>query len=317
MTKYILKRIAQAIIMIVFISIISFLLMHMAPGDPATSYISPKMNAQEIEMVRERLGLNAPVHIQYIKWLQNVLKGDLGYSLINFRPVKDIIAARIPATIGLMGSSLLISLLFALPLGMYTARKKGSIIDTIITTISYIGISIPSFWLGIILIYIFAFKLHLLPSVGMRTIGIEDSTIDLIKHAILPCTVLSFYNIAVYTRYIRSNTIIELSQNYVKTEEAYGFSKYKIMFGYVLKNICLPIITILGMSLPSLVTGAFVTETVFGWPGMGRLGVDSIFNYDYPVIMATTMLTAILLIVGNFLADILYGVVDPRIRSER
>ncbi|MCT4663483.1 MAG: ABC transporter permease [Tissierellales bacterium] len=317
MTKYIFKRLVQATIMIFLISIISFMLMHMAPGDPATSYISPKMNAQEIQMVRERLGLNAPVHVQYLKWLQNVLKGDLGFSLINFKPVKEIIAVRMPATIGLMGSALIISLIISIPLGMYTARKKGTFIDNIVTTISYIGISIPSFWFGIILIYIFAFKLHLLPSVGMRTIGVENSAIDLIKHAILPCTVLSFYNIAVYTRFIRSNTIIELSQNYVKTEEAYGFSKYKIMFEYVLKNVCLPIITILGMSLPSLVTGAFVTETVFGWPGMGRLGVNSIFNYDYPVIMATTMLTAILLIVGNLLADILYGVVDPRIRSER
>ncbi|WP_425446902.1 ABC transporter permease [Dethiothermospora halolimnae] len=317
MTKYILKRIIQAAIMLLVISIISFTLMHIAPGDPSTSYISPKMNAKEIQAVKERLGLNDPIHIQYIKWIRKVLKGDLGYSLIDFRPVTEVIKSRIPATVGLMGSSLLISLFISIPLGLYTAKKKGKLIDNIITTISYVGISIPSFWFGILLIYIFAYKFGMLPSVGMRTIGIENSVLDVIKHGILPCTVLSFSSISVYTRYVRSSTIVQLNENYVRTEEAYGFSKYKIMFKYVLKNVLLPIITILGMSLPSIVTGAFVTETVFGWPGMGRLGVDSIFNYDYPVIMATTMLTALLLIVGNLIADILYGIVDPRIGNMR
>lgn len=303
--------------MLLVISIISFTLMHIAPGDPSTSYISPKMNAKEIQAVKERLGLNDPIHIQYIKWIRKVLKGDLGYSLIDFRPVTEVIKSRIPATVGLMGSSLLISLFISIPLGLYTAKKKGKLIDNIITTISYVGISIPSFWFGILLIYIFAYKFGILPSVGMRTIGIENSVLDVIKHGILPCTVLSFSSISVYTRYVRSSTIVQLNENYVRTEEAYGFSKYKIMFKYVLKNVLLPIITILGMSLPSIVTGAFVTETVFGWPGMGRLGVDSIFNYDYPVIMATTMLTALLLIVGNLIADILYGIVDPRIGNMR
>lgn len=303
--------------MLIIISIISFTLMHLAPGDPSTSYISPQMNASEIELVKERLGLNDPVYIQYIKWIKKVLTGDLGYSLIDFRPVTEIIKSRLPATIGLMGSSLLISLLVSIPLGLYTGKKKGRTIDNIITTISYVGISIPSFWFGIILIYVFAYKLNLLPSVGMRTLGAPDSILDIIKHGILPSIVLSFSSISIYTRYIRTSTIVQLDENYVRTEEAYGFSQSKIMFKYVLKNVLLPIITILGMSLPNLVTGAFITETVFGWPGMGRLGVDSIFNYDYPVIMATTMLTATLLIIGNLIADILYGIVDPRIGNTR
>jgi len=317
MTNYILKRILQGMTMLIIISIISFTLMHMAPGDPSTSYISPKMNASEIQAVKERLGLNEPIYIQYIKWIKKVLQGDLGYSLIDFKPVTQIIKSRLPATVGLMGSSLLLSLLISIPLGLYTGKKKGKTMDNIITTISYIGISIPSFWFGILLIYVFAYKLNLLPSVGMRTLGEPDSILDVIKHGILPCIVLSFSSISIYTRYIRTSTIVQLNANYVRTEEAYGFSKYKIMFKYVLKNVLLPIITILGMSLPNIVTGAFVTETVFGWPGMGRLGVDSIFNYDYPVIMATTMLTATLLIIGNLVADILYGIVDPRIRNMR
>ena len=317
MKKHIGMRCLQALLMLAVVSVLSFGLMHMAPGDPSTSYISPKMNAAEIQMVKERLGLDAPIHIQYFKWITNVLKGDMGHSLITFRPVSEIIQTRIVATMSLMGTAFGISLILAIPIGLYTGKKRGKFVDSLMTVLSYVGISIPSFWLGMILIYIFSYKLHWLPSVGMRTIGIEESAVDVLKHGILPCSVLCFYNVAVYTRYIRSSTVTQLSQNYVVTEEAYGFSTSFIMLKYVFKNILLPIITILGLSLPSIVTGAYVTETVFGWPGMGRLGVDAIFNYDYPVIMATTMMTATLLIVGNLIADILYSFVDPRISHVR
>lgn len=315
MLKYIFRRTLQAVPMLIIISMLSFALMHIAPGDPAAAYISPKMNAEQIEKVRERLGLNESIQIQYIKWVKNTLKGDLGYSLIDFRSVSTIIRERIPATLGLMGASLIISLLASIPIGLLTGSRKNSLLDNTITTISYIGISIPSFWLGMMLIYIFSLKLHLLPSVGMHTVGQQNSLWDVIKHGIMPCIVLSFYNISVYTRYIRSSTISELKQNYIRTAEAYGFSKKFIMFKYVLKNVLLPVITILCMSLPGLLTGAFVTETVFAWPGMGRLGVTSIFNYDYPIIMSITMFTSALLILGNLLADILYSIVDPRISN--
>ncbi|MCT4509594.1 MAG: ABC transporter permease [Tepidibacter sp.] len=317
MVKYIFKRTIQSIPMLIIISIISFCLMQMAPGDPSAAYITPKMNAEQIQIIKERLGLNAPIHIQYMKWIKNVLKGDLGFSLIDFRPVSTILIERIPATLSLMGTSLLISLILSIPIGLFTGFKKNTLIDNIISTVSFIGISIPSFWFGIILIYIFSLKLHLLPSVGMHTVGKENSLLDIFQHMIMPCTVLSFYNISIYTRYIRSSTISELKQNYVRTAYAYGFSNKFIMMKYVLKNILLPIITIFCMNLPSLLTGAFVTETVFAWPGMGRLGVNAIFNYDYPVIMSITMLTSILLIVGNLLADILYSIIDPRISNMR
>lgn len=313
----IIKRLIQVIPMLMVISIVSFALMYLAPGDPSMNYIRPDMNAEQIIAVKERLGLNDPVHIQYIKWLKNVLKGDMGHSLIDYKPVTKTIVERIPATLALMGSSLILALLISIPIGLYTGKHKNGIIDNIISIISYVGISIPSFWFGIILIYIFSFKLKLLPSVGMRTLGVEGSIIDIIKHGILPCTVLTFHSVSIYTRYVRSSTIIQLNENYVRTEEAYGFSDNKIMLKYVLKNVLLPIITILGMNLPSILTGAFITETVFSWPGMGRLGVTSIFNYDYPVIMATTMITALLLIMGNLIADILYGIVDPRISNKR
>lgn len=315
MLKNIFKRILQALPMLFFISIISFVLMQIAPGDPASSYITPKMNAADIELVRSRLGLDKPLHIQYIKWLINILKGNLGYSFVDFRPVTTILHERISATIWLMGCAIFLSLFISIPIGLYTAKHKNTFIDNLITTVSYIGISIPSFWFAIMLIYVFSLKLHLLPSVGMHTIGVENSLWDVIKHGIMPCIVLGFNYISVYTRYIRSSTIVQLQQNYIRTAEAYGFTGKFIMMKYVFKNVLLPLITILGMSLPSLVTGAFVTETVFGWPGMGRLGVSSIFNYDYPVIMAITMLTSTLLIIGNLVADVLYSIVDPRISN--
>ena len=317
MKANIFKRLIQLIPMLFVISIVSFMLMHMAPGDPSISYITQDMNVVEIEEVKERLGLNEPIYIQYLKWVKNIIKGDMGYSLINHTPVAKMIKERIPATLSLMGSSLLLSLLISVPLGLYIGKNKNRLLDNILSVISYTGISIPSFWFGIMLIYFFSFKLGWLPSVGMRSLEGENSILDIIKHGILPCTVLTFYNVSVYTRYIRSSTISELNENYVRTEEAYGFSSKKIMLKYVFKNVLIPIITILGMNLPSILTGAFVTETVFSWPGMGRLGIDSIFQYDYPVVMATTMITSIMLVLGNLLADILYSVVDPRIKYRR
>lgn len=315
--KHIFKRLVQAIPMLFIISILSFLLMHLAPGDPASAYITPKMNVAQIARVREMLGLNEPIYVQYIKWLGQVLKGDLGFSMNDFRPVADVIIEKIPATLGLMGISMLLSLIISFPLGLYTGYKQNKPIDRAITLISYIGISIPVFWFAIMMMYVFAYKLQWVPIAGMNSLGKEGTFWDTVWHGILPCVVLSIYNIAVYTRYIRSSTISQINEPYILTEEAYGFSKFKILTKYVLKNVLLPIITILGMSLPNLIGGAFITETIFAWPGMGRLGVGAIFAYDYPLIMATTMLTAMLLIVGNLIADVLYAVVDPRIRSGR
>nr|WP_212382172.1 ABC transporter permease [Alkaliphilus sp. B6464] len=302
--------------MLIVISIVSFSLIKLAPGDPVQSFITPAMSDNDILRIRQNLGLDRPVYIQYIQWLKNVITGNLGYSLINHRPVLNQILERIPATLGLMGSSLLLSILVGIPLGLISAANKNKWIDNISAIFSYVGISIPSFWFAMILIYTFSLKLNLLPSIGMRTVGI-DTTWDLIKHGIMPTIVLSLQNIAVITRYIRSSTISQLKEDYVMVEYASGASKAEVLYKYVLKNSILPVITIVGMSLPSLVSGAFITETVFGWPGMGQLGINSIFSFDYPVIMAITMFSSLLLIIGNLLSDILYGIADPRIKELR
>ncbi|GIM31817.1 ABC transporter permease [Paraclostridium bifermentans] len=314
MKEKIIKRLLNMIPMLFFITIISFILMHLAPGDPLQAYISPDMNVEDIERIRESLGLNDPIIVQYFKWLFNTIQGNLGYSMVNSKPVLDLILERLGPTILLSGSALVISIIISIPVGLISGYKKNSIIDKVLNVVSYIGISIPSFWFAMMLIYVFSIKLNIFPSVGMRTIGV-DTTLDLINHLILPVTVLSFYNLSVYIRYIRSSTIEQLKQDYVTTQYAYGASTKDILFKHVLKNTLLPVITIFGMSLPSIFTGAFITETIFGWPGMGQLGVNAIFGYDYPVVMGITLFSSAMLIIGNLIADILYAMVDPRIKS--
>ena len=317
MRRLIVKRILQAIPLLIIISIISFLLIKLAPGDPVQAFITPKMSASDIERIRQNLGLDKPIYLQYFYWIKNILQGDFGYSLTNYRPVLDLILERIPATLGLMGASLLLSLVIGIPLGLLSASYKNKFVDNIITFFSYIGISIPSFWFAIVLIYILSLKFHLLPSIGMHSIGVNDSIWDVIKHGIMPCIVLSSQTLAVITRYIRSSTISQLEEDYVIVAYSKGLNKKQVVFKHVLRNAILPVITILGMSLPDLVSGAFITETVFGWPGMGRLGISSIMSYDYSVIMAITMFSSFLLILGNLLSDVLYGIADPRIREVR
>lgn len=314
MLKTILKRILQIIPMLLVISVISFLLIKLAPGDPVRSFVTPDMNPDDVERIRQSLGLDQPIYIQYFKWLVNLFHGNFGYSIINSQPVLEQITERLPATIGLMGTSLIVTLLLSIPLGLVAASYENTWVDKLLNSISYIGISIPIFWFGMILIDVFAIRLGLLPSLGMRTIG-ETSFLDVAKHAILPVATLTFQGCASYYRYVRSNTLNQLKEEYVLFGYAKGLSKVQVMSRHVLKNSILPVITLLGMSLPQIISGAFITESIFSWPGMGSLGINAIFQLDYPVIMAITLFSALLLIIGNLLADIAYMIVDPRIRN--
>lgn len=314
MLKLITKRLLQAIPILIAVSIFSFLLMWLAPGDPSQAYISPEMDLVNLEQVRENLGLNESIYVQYFRWLSNLFQGNLGYSLLNRRPVLTQIVERLPATIGLMGSSLLFSLIIGILLGIISAANYQKTIDKVINFICYVFISIPSFWFAMLLILFFSLRLKLLPSVGMRTVGV-NSFLDLIQHAIMPMIVLSLNRIATITRYIRSSMVGQLNEDYVTVALAMGASRGEILYKYVLKNSLLPIITLLGLSLPSLVSGAFIVESIFGWPGMGQLGMNAIFSFDYPLIMATTMFSSLMLVSGNLIADTLYVLVDPRIQG--
>ena len=316
MRQLIAKRLKQTIPLLFFVSVVCFALIKMAPGDPVLSFVTPNMHKEDIERVRANLGLDKPAHVQYWLWLKELLKGNLGYSLVNHQPVAKLILERLPATAGLMGCAILLAVILAIPLGLIAGAFHNKWVDRIITFMSYIGISVPVFWLAILLIYLFAVKLDWLPSMGMRTIGV-NSAADVIQHGILPVSVLAFSFLSSYVRYVRSSTIGQLREDYVQIQYAYGSIRRVVLFRHVLKHVLLPIITLLGMSLADLVTGAIVTETVFSWPGIGSLGVTAIRGMDFPIIMGITLFSALLLIIGNLLADVLYGYADPRIHTMR
>ena len=277
--------------------------------------VSGQSKDEEKEAIRENLGLNKSMPEQYWGWAKEVLKGDFGISLANHTSVSEQIIKRLPATLQLMGAALVLSVLLAIPLGLWSGYRKNTWIDNIISGLSYIGMSIPSFWLGMVLIIVFAAKLHILPSSGMHSVG-NESFLDTVKHMIMPCITLSLSNLAVFIRYIRSNTIGQLGDEYVLAAKAKGTTGGKLLKRHILKNTLLPIITLLGMNLASIVCGSFIIESVFGWPGIGTLAMTAIGVRDYPVIMAYVMLSGIILVVGNFIADILYAFADPRIKRE-
>ncbi len=306
-------------VVFLLVSMFAFAIIYFAPGDPLYMYTSPgkssfKMSEEQLDLLREDLGLTGNVVHQYVRWAGKTLTGDWGISLNNFLPVRPQILERLPGTIGLMAASLVLSVVLAVPLGLAAGTHKNRWIDNIISGFSYVGISIPSFWFALLLIIVFSLRLGLFPSSGMRSVGV-DSAVDVIWHGVLPAVVLAVNNMAVFVRYMRSNAINQLEEEYVLTAAAKGASKWRILKSHVLKNCLLPIITIVGMNFGTLITGSFIVESVFGWPGLGTLCMSAINNRDYPMIMGIIMLSCMILLIGNFLADMLYGLADPRIRQ--
>lgn len=321
MKNFIAKRTGQMLIVFVIVSIFSFSIIYFSPGDPLYLYTSPavssyKMTEEQLDDMRESLGLTGNVVQRYINWAGKMLQGDWGLSISNHQSVKEQIMDKLPNTIGLMGAALLLSVLVAIPLGLLAGYYKNSWVDMIISAISYLGISLPAFWFGIMLIIVFSMNLGVLPSSGMRTIGVTSAW-DVIRHGILPTVVLSVNNIAVFVRYIRANTIEQMEEEYVITAISKGVPQFQVMKNHILKNCLLPIITMVGMNFGTLITGSFIVESVFGWPGLGTLCMNAINSRDYTMIMGITMLSCTVLLLGNFLADILYGLADPRIKQTK
>lgn len=315
MLKYISKRILQAIPLLFIISIICFTLIQLAPYDAVDAMTTPNMTQKTIELIKARYGLDQPAYMQYFYWVKGILSGEWGYSIVTHESITNDLSARIPNTILLVFPAYILALLFSIILGLIAGAKKGKLADKMIDGLSSFGIAIPSFWMAMILVFIFGHRLNLLPILGMHTIGNEESFSDLLSHMILPCTVLMLSFMPELVRYVRSSTIGQLSEDYVMVQQAYGANSTWILYKHVLRNVLLPIITIVGMSLPMLVTGAVVTETVFGWPGIGTYFVKAIQGFDYPVVMAIMLLSASLVIIGNLVSDILYSIVDPRIKG--
>lgn len=321
MGRYLARRLLQMIPLLVLISIASFLIMHLSPGDPVAMFVPPdrrQLSAQDIAAIRARLGLDKPVYVQYIRWLNNMLHGDWGYSLANKAPVRIEILSRLPNTMLLGAAALLLAVILAIPIGSLSALKQYSFVDYATTAFAFAGISIPGFWFAIILVQIFARRLGWLPSVGMHSAMGDYQGLaqvwDVLRHLILPALVLSLAQMGMWMRYQRSSLLEVLGQDYIRTARAKGLLERAVLMRHALRNALIPVITMAGLSLPMIVNGAYIVETIFGWPGMGRLGVGAIFARDYPVVMGVTMLSSLLVVLGNLLADITYAFVDPRIR---
>lgn len=315
MAKYILKRILTAIPMVLLITVLGFCLMHFAPYDAIDAMTNPRMSQQTIDLIKAKYGYDQPLFIQYFRWLDGLINGNFGYSIVTKQSIAADLAVRIPNTIKLVLPSYGTAYILAVILGLIAGSHKNKAADKLIDGFSSIGIAVPSFWFSMLMIFILGYKLKLLPFVGMNSVGMEASFADFMRHYIMPYTTLVFTFLPANIKFVRSSTLTQFSEDYVLVQQAFGASKREIMFKHVCKNVLLPIITRLGMALPLLVTGAIITETVFGWPGVGPYFIKAIQGLDYPIVMIVLVLSSTLVILGNLLSDILYCIIDPRIRE--
>lgn len=316
MGRYIASRLIQAAVVLILVTIITFALIHLAPGGPSAVLTDARLPREVIEQQRANLGLDKPVYVQYFKWAGGLLRGNFGISYTDQRTVLSEIMQRLPNTLILAGTSFVLALLVSIPLGIYSAQHARSLPDHIISGLSFIGLSTPVFWFGIVLIIIFSVQFHILPPSGMRTINEPSSPLDLFKHLIMPAIVLAMPTTAQFSRFVRASMLETLNQDYVRTARAKGLPATTVTYRHVLRNALMPVITIIGLTLPVVVTGAAITESVFGWPGMGRLAVDAAFTRDYPVIMGVTVLVAGAVVIINLLTDLIYMAIDPRVRLQ-
>lgn len=314
MIRYILKRILQAVPLLLVISFIVFTLIHLAPYDAIDAQITSNMSQEEINILREQSGLNKPFLIQYVDWLGQILSGNFGHSLVTHNSVGEEILAKIPNTISLVLPAYVTALIIAIVLGLLAAANKGKWQDKLIDSVASLGIATPSFWIAMIFIYVLGYQLNLFPIIGMHTIGKEGDFGDFLSHFIMPYLTLTIVFFAELTRYVRSSALSQTNEEYVIVQQAFQATKTQIFTRHIIKNVLIPVITQVGMSLPMLVTGAIITETVFSWPGIGPYITQATRALDYPIIMAVMLLSATLVIVGNLISDILYSIVDPRIR---
>lgn len=312
MLKYIIKRILIAVPVLIGITIIDFMIMTMV-GSPLELLQGPRVSEAAIETKRIALGLNKPVYVQYWIWLTNLLQGNMGYSMKSFQPVSQMIKTYIGPTLLLMSVSLFVSMLIAVPAGIYSAVHKYTPQDYIVVTLSFLGSSVPSFFLALVLIYFFTVRLGWLPSSGMYTLGSQKSAIDVLKHMIMPVIVLATSMAGTNIRYIRSAMLEILRMDYLRTARAKGIGRFLVINKHALRNALIPVITVFGMHIPILFGGAIIIEQVFSWPGLGMMTMSAIISRDYPVIMGVCLMSAIVVLVANLLTDIIYALVDPTI----
>ncbi|MEM9264759.1 MAG: ABC transporter permease [Cyanobacteria bacterium P01_F01_bin.13] len=317
MLRYVCRRLLIAIPTLLAISVVIFVLLAIAPTNPLGELATnPSITPEVRENLRRSLGLDDPIIIRYFKWLWALMQGNFGYSFGSRSPVSELILQRLPATLWVLGSGYGLSVLLALPLGTLSAIKKGTAIDWLISTLAFVGFSLPTFFTGLLMILIFSVYLGWVPFIYSSTLVVKDwaSFLELVRQSILPVTVLALFQTAILMRFIRTAIAEELPQGYVRTARAKGLSRARILGIHVLRNASIPVITLVALDIPSLFTGSLVLEQVFRIPGMGALLIDAINRSDTPVVMAVSFIYAVLVVVFNLMADVLYGWLDPRVR---
>lgn len=317
MLRYIIRRSLIAIPTLIAISVVIYAILAFAPGDPLGSLaISPSITAEVRENIRRALGLDQPWHIRYVRWALAFITGNMGYSFVSPVPVSTLIGQRLPTTLWVVGLAYLASVAIAFPLGILSAIKRYTWIDQLVTTLAFIGFSIPTFFSGLLLIILFSVKLGWLPFIYDSTLVVRDgqSLLAQIKQSIMPITVLALFQTATLMRYIRASLVEQFGQGYVRTAYAKGLANWAVVNRHILRNAMIPVITLIALDIPGIFTGALVTEQVFRVPGIGSLLIEAIARSDTPVVMAITFIYAILIVLFNLIADLLYGVLDPRVR---
>lgn len=317
MSKYLVKRLLVAIPTLIAISLVIYAILALAPGDPLGELASnPSITAEVRENIRRALGLDQPFHIRYLKWAGSFLTGNMGYSFTSQVPVSQLILQRLPTTLWVVGVAYVLSVLLAFPLGIISALKRYSLLDQIVTTFAFLGFSIPTFFTGLLFIIVFSVQLGWLPFIYDSTLVVHDweSLMAQIKQSIMPIAVLTLFQTAVLMRYIRAAILEQLGANYVRTAYAKGLASWGVINRHILRNAMIPVVTLIALDIPTVFTGALVTEQVFRVPGIGSLLIEAIGRSDTPVVMSITFIYAILIVIFNLIADLLYGVLDPRVR---
>ena len=304
MTGYVVRRVLRAITTLLGTTLIIFVLVRVVPADPAVSIAGPKADPETLAMIRKDLGLDDPLVVQYGRYLGRLARGDFGRSYMSGRRVAEVIADRLPATALLAATSLALGFLAGLVVGIVTAARRGSAIDVGVLLGSLVGLSIPTFWLGNLLIYEFSYRLKLLPLGGYGTL----------RHLVLPAATLALGEFFFYARFVHTNVGGTLASDYIRTARAKGTPPARLYFIHALRNALIPIVTLLGLDIAALMSGVVLTETVFNWPGLGRLAVQAVFNLDVPLVSGTVLFSAVLVLFANFAVDLLYGVIDPRVQ---
>ncbi|MDX2271130.1 MAG: ABC transporter permease [Cyanobacteriota bacterium] len=320
MTRYLIHRFLILFPTLIAISVVVFTILALAPGDPMGEFAqNPAISAEVRENIRRSLGLDQPIYIRYFKWVWAFLRGDMGFSFNSRSPVSELIVQRLPTTLWVVGSAYLLGSVIAIPMGIISALKRYTHFDRIVTILAFIGFSLPTFFTGVLFIIIFSVNLKWFPFIYNSTLEVKDwaSLVAQIKQSIMPITVLAMFQTAVLMRFVRASMVEQLSKDYVRTAHAKGLHQLVVVNRHILRNALIPVVTLMALDIPSIFTGALITEQIFRVPGIGALLVDSIFRADTPVVMAITFIYAILIVFFNLLADLLYGLLDPRVQYSR